>query len=226
MHTLRFSSAQRFSRADRKANRLAPLCVIVLVHAGILYALQSGLLQRAVPSLKHEVFATLIASPQPAQAKPPAMPSVPRHAMPRENLLPQPIPLQSSPAATSVSIAPAPAPVTSATATPALPSTAVETVEATTPKTVSSGVEYLQPPQPEYPAIARRMHEEGKVVMRVLVNENGRAEHIELQQSSGSLRLDEAARLALLRAVFKPYRENGKTVAVYAIVPIRFQLDT
>ena len=68
------------------------------------------------------------------------------------------------------------------------------------------------------------MGEEGKAVLRVLVNEKGRAEHIELQKSSGSPRLDDAARQAIARALFKPYLEDGRAIAVYAIVPITFQL--
>jgi protein TonB len=87
-----------------------------------------------------------------------------------------------------------------------------------------SGVEYIQAPQPEYPTIARRNGEQGKVMLRVLVNEKGRAERVEIQQSSGSPRLDEAARQAALRALFKPHLEDGKAIAVFAMVPINFSI--
>jgi protein TonB len=92
------------------------------------------------------------------------------------------------------------------------------------PKTVS-GVEYVQPPRPEYPATSRRMNEEGKVMLRVLVNERGRPEQAEVQKSSGYSRLDEAARQAAMRAVFKPHAEDGKPVAVYALIPINFSIQ-
>lgn len=69
------------------------------------------------------------------------------------------------------------------------------------------------------------MGEEGKAMLRVLVNDKGRAERIEIQKSSGSPRLDEAARQAVQRALFKPYMEDGKPVAVFAVIPISFQLD-
>ncbi len=36
---------------------------------------------------------------------------------------------------------------------------------------------------------------------------------------------DEAARQAVMRAVFKPYLENGRPLAVYVQLPIRFHLD-
>ncbi|MGE5622450.1 MAG: energy transducer TonB, partial [Bacillota bacterium] len=93
------------------------------------------------------------------------------------------------------------------------------------PRTIASGIEYIQPPQPEYPPISRRMGEEGKAVLRVLVNDKGHPERVELQKSSGIARLDEAARKAVLRALFKPFIEDGKAVPAYAIVPINFQLD-
>ena len=70
------------------------------------------------------------------------------------------------------------------------------------------------------------MGEEGRVMLRVLVNEKGRPERVEIQQTSGSPRLDEAARQAAQRAVFKPHIENGRAIAVFAIIPIKFQLDS
>jgi len=73
--------------------------------------------------------------------------------------------------------------------------------------------------------MSRRMKEEGTALMRVLVNEHGRAERVELKKSAGSSRLDEAARQAALRTVFKPYTEDGKALAVYVVIPITFQLD-
>lgn len=69
------------------------------------------------------------------------------------------------------------------------------------------------------------MGEQGKVVLRVLVNEKGRPEKVEVQRSSGFPRLDEAARQAAWRALFKPFIEDGKAVPRYAIVPIRFSLN-
>lgn len=77
----------------------------------------------------------------------------------------------------------------------------------------------------KYPAASKRMGEEGKSVIRVLINEKGRAERVEVQKSSGSSRLDDAAKQAVMRALFKPYMEDGKPLPVFAIVPINFQLS-
>lgn len=91
------------------------------------------------------------------------------------------------------------------------------------PKVVSA-VEYIQAPQADYPAMARRMGEEGRVVMQVLVNDKGRAEKVEILKSSGFSRLDESAKMALLRALFKPYLEDGKATTILATASINFSL--
>ncbi|MEQ6340633.1 MAG: energy transducer TonB [Gammaproteobacteria bacterium] len=91
------------------------------------------------------------------------------------------------------------------------------------PKLVS-GVEYVRPPQPGYPMISRRMNEEGKVIVRVLINPQGRPEQALAHLSSGSSRLDQAAINAVLAALFKPYTENGIALHAYALIPIMFEL--
>ncbi|MBV6322707.1 energy transducer TonB, partial [Duganella sp. HSC-15S17] len=92
-------------------------------------------------------------------------------------------------------------------------------------KTISSEVEYLRKPSPEYPAKARREHEEGDTLMLVLVSEAGAPLRASVEKSSGSARLDEAARVAVMGALFKPYMENGKALSVYALVPVKFRLS-
>jgi protein TonB len=129
----------------------------------------------------------------------------------------------SEPPVTPAPVEPVAPPVAIAPSAPAAPPAPPAPPQ---PRTVTSGIEYLQPPQPDYPAVSRRMGEEGKAVLRILVNDKGRPERIEVQKSSGSTRLDEAARQAVSRAVFKPFIEDGKPVAAYAIVPIKFQLNS
>ncbi len=116
---------------------------------------------------------------------------------------------------------PAPAPV-------AAPAPAAVPVQAAAPAERApvsvSGVEYLAPPKPDYPLASKRLGEQGKVMLRLLIDEKGHAERIEVQQSSGYSRLDEAARAAVLRAAFKPHLEDGRPVPVYVTVPISFSL--
>ncbi|HEX8886482.1 MAG TPA: energy transducer TonB, partial [Noviherbaspirillum sp.] len=131
----------------------------------------------------------------------------------------------STPAPPPVTAAPsAPEPQAAAPAAPPAPPAPPAPAAPAPPKTVS-GVEYVQPPQPDYPPIAKRMGEEGKVMLRVLVSERGRPEKVDVQKSSGYARLDEAARQAAMRAVFKPHLEDGRPVAVYALIPINFSIQ-
>lgn len=107
--------------------------------------------------------------------------------------------------------------------TPVVNTPIIAKAEPSGPKVVSA-VEYINAPQADYPAIARRLGEEGRVVMQVLVNDKGRAEKVEILKSSGFARLDESAKSALLRALFKPYIEDGKATMVLATASINFSL--
>jgi periplasmic protein TonB len=83
---------------------------------------------------------------------------------------------------------------------------------------------YLHNPPPKYPRLSKRLGEEGKVLLRVKVNKQGRAAVIQLQQSSGSTRLDKAARKAVNQWRFIPAKKAGKAVTGWVIVPVVFKL--
>jgi periplasmic protein TonB len=61
-------------------------------------------------------------------------------------------------------------------------------------------------------------------VLRVLVNDRGQPERVQVESSSGYPRLDESGRQAAMRALFKPYIENGRSIPVEVLVPLNFQL--
>jgi protein TonB len=120
--------------------------------------------------------------------------------------------IDSVTANSAISVAVAPTPPTAPVA------------RATAPEWVSE-VQYLDPPRPGYPSASRRLREQGLVVLRVLVDERGRAEHIDVHRSSGHVRLDRAAHDAVTRAAFMPYVTNGTARRVYVLVPIEFALS-
>ena len=72
--------------------------------------------------------------------------------------------------------------------------------------------------------MSKRMGEQGKVLLRVYVNEQGLPEKIEIKQSSGYERLDEAAIATVQRWKFVPGKRNGVPEAMWNIVPINFVL--
>jgi len=83
---------------------------------------------------------------------------------------------------------------------------------------------YLDNPAPVYPASAKRAGEEGRVMLRVLVAADGRAQSVELAKTSGSERLDAAAIDAVRQWRFVAARRGDTTVAAYVIVPIVFSI--
>lgn len=88
------------------------------------------------------------------------------------------------------------------------------------------GVAYLNNPPPAYPALSRRMGEEGRVLLRVLVATNGKPETVEVENGSGSKRLDSAALDAVKKWQFIPAKRNNEPVSAYVLVPVKFSLDS
>ena len=86
--------------------------------------------------------------------------------------------------------------------------------------------DYLDNPKPVYPLVARRLGEQGKVLLRVYVSAAGLAEKVELKAGSGFARLDQAAEEAVSRWRFVPARRGEQAVAAWVQVPITFQLDS
>ncbi len=79
--------------------------------------------------------------------------------------------------------------------------------------------------QPAYPPSARRLGEEGKVVLEVSIASDGKVLAVRLLQSSGSTRLDEAAiDHARRRWHFTPALKDGTAIASTRSITVHFQL--
>lgn len=83
---------------------------------------------------------------------------------------------------------------------------------------------YLKNPAPPYPALSRRLGEEGRVVLRVFVDENGLPARVEVKTSSGFSRLDDVALGTVRTWKFVPARRGEKPVGTWVLVPISFSL--
>jgi protein TonB len=181
---------------------------IVGVHVVLIYALCSWAPIRAA-LVQAPLEASIIDSPVvAAEEVPPPPPRMEPAQIPE--IEPPLISIAEEPAPNAITVAkveqqPAPAPKPANTA----------------PREITD-VAYIQPPAPKYPAESKRTGEEGLVILRVLINEAGRAAHIEVEQSSGHPRLDAAARDAVEHALFKPYIENGVPRVALAKIPIEF----
>lgn len=86
------------------------------------------------------------------------------------------------------------------------------------------GVAYLNNPAPEYPKLAKRMGEEGRVILKVLVSATGLSETVSVERSSGFERLDQAAIDAVKQWRFVPARKGGQALSAFVLVPLKFSL--
>jgi protein TonB len=157
----------------------------------------------------------------------PELPKLPKLEPPKQ-VPPQPAPkkVQTPPpimtaakrddAPTSFVVAPQPAPV----AAPAVQAPVAAPITA-----ARFDADYLQNPKPVYPAMSRRLGEEGKVVLRVRVSVQGQPLTVEVNKSSGFPRLDDAARLAVERWRFVPARQGNEPIEASVLVPLNFTLS-
>lgn len=84
----------------------------------------------------------------------------------------------------------------------------------------------LRAPPPRYPINELRRGVQGVVTLRVLVDEEGNPEQVEVLRSSGSAALNrEALKVVRTRWRFQAAIRDGKPVAVWGRVDIRFRLN-
>jgi TonB family protein len=86
------------------------------------------------------------------------------------------------------------------------------------PPTVAS------PARPEYPDAAREVRAEGRVMVKVLVLEDGRVGAVEILESSHPLLINNAIE-AVRRTVFTPATLKGVPVKATVVMPFVFSLD-
>ena len=79
-------------------------------------------------------------------------------------------------------------------------------------------------PHPPYPLIARKKGFEGKLILEVLVNEDGSVKNTRIQKSSGYEILDTVSKETVKKWTFIPAKKKGKPVEDQVRVPIKFVL--
>jgi len=206
---------------------------VLLAHGILFYVLWN---QRLIPPPDQMVtlFAEIISQPAPKKApeviqeptpaklkpvkKPETKPKVKRLATKAPELPKQP-PIELP--------EPEPEPVIEQEVTPE-PVTEIPPKQMETgPVTLSSELSVSCPKltAPTYPAISRRMGEEGKLVLRVELDENGHVDEARVIDSSGIPRLDNAALEAVKNWQCRPSMRNGQPVRAVALQPFNFVLQ-
>jgi protein TonB len=199
----------------RGPGNLAGIAVAVAMHvAAVLLLLQYEPARRAltdvVPIMVSLITPVIEKTPEPPKP-PPVKPAV------RKPLEPAPVLAAAAEAPAPYAAPPPPAPEVIAPPAPvALP------VVITPP---NFNADYLRNPPPAYPYSARRQGQQGKVILRVLVNTAGLPSEVELRMRSGVPALDEAALEAVRKWRFVPARQGTQPVAAWVLVPIVFTLE-
>lgn len=206
-----------FSAAHERTPRLSHsgLAFVLALHALVFWLL----LQAKVIALPEQLSVLSVSLIRPAveiKPRPEVVPPRPQPVKPRPAPPQPPVQLAAPEASPSPSpvVVPA-APTTPPVAAPPAP------VQATQPR---FDADYLDNPKPPYPPLARRMGEQGRVVLRVRVTPDGAAGEVLLHASSGSPRLDESALATVRRWKFVPARRGVEAVAAWVHVPIVFTL--
>lgn len=88
----------------------------------------------------------------------------------------------------------------------------------------SDGPKFLKRIIPEYPLREKRLGIEGKVVLELLIDENGRLISVKVLESTND-DFSQAALRAVRASSFRAATENGAFVRSRAILPIRFVLE-
>lgn len=177
----------------------------------------------AIESKPEAVNITLVAPTPPAISapalEPEPLPPKPV-ATPQPSLPPKPSsrPAEPTPDLFAAQPAAEPTPATSSDAPPS----------AATAAAVSEPIfdaDYLDNPAPVYPKLSRQRKEHGVVLLRVHVLASGTADQLEVLESSGFDRLDEAALRAVKRWQFVPAKRGDELVSAWVRVPVRFNLN-
>ncbi len=170
-------------------------------------AAKSEAVKKAAPPSQLERARSLPALPAPAKASSP------------------PLLTTAAPATTAVAAAAGPAEPVAAVAA----DSAVSALAGAAPAPLLAArfdADYLHNPRPVYPAASRRLGEEGRVILRVRVSAQGLPLAVDIKQSSGFPRLDEAARAAVERWRFVPAKQGPEAIESSVLVPLQFTLDS
>lgn len=199
-------------RSRTSPEKLVGLALVLVLHGAVLY----GLFKYQIISMPDATLIVSFVNPEPPAEphKPdPPKPVPPKHVEPPK---PQLIVAEATVLKPDEPVAPLPPPqpVIEAPPVPPLPVMLTNDLAVSCPERAP----------PEYPLIAKRQNEQGKVVLRVELNEDGRIGSVFVKTSSGSSRLDQAALNAVRGWRCNPAMRNGIAVRAVALQPFNFTL--
>lgn len=208
-------SAPRYVPPPTNYRRTIGFGLVVAFHALVVWAFMSGLGQMVVDRLKGPLETRIIEEAKIEEDAPPPPP--PKFQAPPPVFVDVPVVAITEPAADTTAIQNTTnvKPV----APPPPPKADVIVAPRQNPRRPNTGAEEM------YPAMSRRLGEEGTVVLLLTVNEEGKVTEAKVQTSSGFERLDEAAAKEAGRTWrFLPGTINGKPSAMQMPIKVTFKL--
>lgn len=217
------------------------LLFVLLIHASLLYAMWHHRLPQ--PSLQTvTLFAELISPPQkiePSQPTkvdlkaepkptPPEKPKVTKKIQPKQQQVAAHAPAKPKEATIAPPVVNEPIKETDSSPPQEVkPAIASRPQMSADPITLSSELSVSCPElsAPDYPAISRRLGEEGKLMLQVELDESGRISNTRIINSSGHSRLDNAALAAVKTWRCKPAVRDGQAVKAIALQPFNFVIQ-
>ncbi|MDP3088354.1 MAG: energy transducer TonB [Methylotenera sp.] len=211
-------------------DKLSGLIFVLAIHGALLYAAMS---YKLIPPPQEAVtlFVNLINPPQKKEEPPPPEPPKPppkKVELVKEKPIvrPQPAPILVAEApviSATEPVAPPPQPIIEEPPAPVIE----EPAKPVGPVVMSSELSLACPDRnpPNYPAISRRLGEQGQVKLKVELDEAGRVISARVVESSGYKRLDEAGLAAVKSWRCNAATRDGKAVRAVALQPFDFILN-
>ncbi|MES2918433.1 MAG: energy transducer TonB [Pseudomonadota bacterium] len=226
MSALRVLGPWRISGPGPVPGRVLALAGVVLAHAGLLAFIVGNRPTPAAVMAPPAVIGVLVSEHNEPVAAPPVPPQaahrpVSASAPVRELPPSERAPVSPPPAPSVAPVAAAEAPA--APAAPASPA-AIDSSGSGPVTPPRSDAAHLNNPKPVYPAVSRRLKEEGTVVLEVFIQVDGSVGELRVKRSSGFPRLDEAALAAVRRWTYVPARRGSEALALWHSQSLVFSL--
>jgi protein TonB len=211
-----------YAEPHDSGKRLTGLVVVVILHIVLGYALVQGLARKIIEVVRAPLETKIVeeVKPPPPEKPPPPPPKL---TTPPPPYIPPPevqvqVPVQA-PVITAVTAVKPTEPVPP----PAAPVAAPEKPRA--PVKTAAIVDARNCEKPPYPAAALRANEQGIVQLNFLIDTDGSVLESNVAKSSGSRRLDEAARNGLALCKFKPGTTDGKPEKSWARIEYQWKIE-
>ncbi len=200
-----------------EASRVLGWSTAIAVHALALMLLLIPAAQPLITAPRERMRVSWVLPPPPPPIRvhaEPAPPKVPRAAVNTQRP-PAPLPTPTAPVDDALAVSPLPA----SEASPPSPAPAAAA------PAQGAQLQYRSAPPPPYPITAIRLGQQGTVVLRIRVGTDGSPLAVDIEKSSGSRVLDQAARQQVMRHWrFVPATVNGQVVEADGLVPVEFTL--